>query len=145
MTSRDPNRPRRTVEETGVRRKEQIIEDPSRSRAHTLNRVGQLVWLLFSILIGLIALRILLKLIAAQPTQPFASFVYGFTEPFVSLFYGLIANPVFNGTNLTRNVIEFTSLIAILVYALMAFVIVRFIKIAFAKSSPRRIRTYEEE
>jgi uncharacterized protein YggT (Ycf19 family) len=144
MTSRDPNRPRRTVEETGVRRKEQIIEDPSRSRAHTLNRVGQLIWLLFSILIGLIALRILLRLIAAQPMQPFASFVYGFTQPFVSLFEGLITNPVF-GNPPVVNVIEFTSLIAIIVYALLAFVLVRFVKIAFAKSSPRRIRTYEEE
>ncbi|MCU0496578.1 MAG: YggT family protein [Anaerolineae bacterium] len=144
MTSRDPNRRSKAkIEDVGGRRREQIIEDPSRARAHTLNRVGQLVYLLNGILIGLIAIRVVLKVVAANPTQPFARFVYGFTQPFTAIFEGLVQNPTFgNGTPL--NVLEFTSLFSIVVYLFVAWIIVRLIKIVFASSRPKRIHTYEE-
>lgn len=144
MTSRDPKRRSKAeIEEVGGRRREQVIEDPARARAHTLNRIGQLIYLLNAILIGLIAIRVVLKIIAANPTQAFAQFVYGFTQPFISVFDGLIRNPTF-GNGIPLNVIEFTSVFSILVYLFAAWVIVRLIKILFASSRPKRIHTYEE-
>ena len=56
-------------------------------------RLTQLVWLLFGILEALIGLRVLLKLIAANPNSPFAALVYNASSLFVWPFAGLTRTP----------------------------------------------------
>jgi len=48
----------------------------------TLRRLTLLIQLAFGILNGLIALRFFLKLIAANPANPFAQLIYSFMGPF---------------------------------------------------------------
>ena len=48
-----------------------------------LRRLMGLIMLAFVILNGMIALRFLLKLLAANPASPFAQFIYFFTGPFL--------------------------------------------------------------
>ena len=67
--------------------------------------------LFFGILEGLIALRILLKLIAANPNSPFAAMLYRFTDIFLFPFAGLTATPSAGGM-----VLEISSFIALAVY-----------------------------
>ncbi|MHB1294038.1 MAG: YggT family protein [Anaerolineae bacterium] len=104
-----------------------ILEDYE--RRNQLVRSTRLVWLVFGILDAMIGLRVLLKLIAANPEAGFAQFVYNTTEVFLAPFSGLTSTPSAGGA-----VLEIPSVIAILVYALLAWGIVKMIWIVFDKS-----------
>ena len=94
----------------------------------TLRRISSLVQLSFGILNGLIGVRFLLKLMAANPANPFASMIYFITAPFLWMFQGLTRTPAFEGIE-----IEFFSLIAIVVYSLLGWVIVQLMWILFSR------------
>lgn len=94
----------------------------------TLKRVTGLIQLGFGVLNGLIGLRFMLKLMAANPANPFASLIYTITSPFLWVFQGLTRTPAFEGIE-----IEFFSLIAIGVYALLGWVIIQLLWILFAR------------
>jgi hypothetical protein len=85
-----------------------------------------LVWLLFGVLEAMIALRIGLKLIGANAASPIAIFIYGFTDLFLWPFTGLTGTPAVGGM-----VLEITSVIAMLVYALIAWALERIIWVIF--------------
>ena len=89
-------------------------------------KATQFVWLLFGILEALIALRIGLKLIGANPASPIAAFIYGVTSLFLFPFTGLTGTPAAGGM-----VLEISSVIAIVVYALIAWAIERAIWVIF--------------
>ncbi|MDP9350362.1 MAG: YggT family protein [Chloroflexota bacterium] len=93
---------------------------PVRSRSYTLARYARLIYFIFGVIESLIAIRAVLKLLAANPRSGFASLIYGITDPFVAPFTGLFSEPRVSGS-----VLEFRSLVAILVYALLAFALVR--------------------
>jgi hypothetical protein len=97
----------------------------------TLQRVSGLINLAALVVSGLIGLRFLLKLMAANPANPFAALVYFLSTPFVAIFIGLTPTPSFSGIE-----IEFFDLIGILVYFLLAWAIVRLLWILFARSRP---------
>jgi hypothetical protein len=94
----------------------------------TLLILSQFAWLSFGVLEGLIALRILLRLIAANPSAPFAEFIYAVTAPFLWPFMGLTTTPAANGIEL-----EIHSNIAMLVYALASVLVERLIRIIFSR------------
>jgi hypothetical protein len=97
----------------------------------TLARVAGLIQLGAWIIDGLIGLRFLLKLLAANPDNPFAALIYFLSRPFVAIFVGLTPTPSFGGIQ-----IEFFDLIAILVYLLLAWALVRLLWILFARFRP---------
>ena len=100
--------------------------EPERERRIFTFKATQSVWLLFGILDALIALRIGLKLIAANPDSPIAVFVYGFTSLFLAPFAGLTGTPAAGGM-----VLEISSVIAMVVYALIAWALERTIWVLF--------------
>ncbi|HLE37296.1 MAG: hypothetical protein HW376_225 [candidate division NC10 bacterium] len=101
-------------------------KEPERERRIFTFKATQLVWLLFGILEGLIALRIGLKLIGANPDSPIAVYLYGFTGLFLLPFEGLTGTPSSGGM-----VLEVSSVIAMLVYALIAWALERIIWVIF--------------
>jgi hypothetical protein len=114
-------RPRDTVPEAG----------PFGTSQATLRRVSGLINLAAMVVSGLIGLRFLLKLMAANPANPFAALIYFLSGPFVAIFVGLTPTPSFEGIQ-----IEFFDLIAILVYFLLAWAVIRLLWILFARLSP---------
>jgi hypothetical protein len=66
----------------GYERQTQVVEDLNAERRLIVSRVAQLIWLLFGTLEALIGLRIIFKLIAANPNNPFANLLYAFTDLF---------------------------------------------------------------
>ena len=100
--------------------------EPERERRIFTFKATQLVWLLFGILEALIALRIGLKLIGANPASPVAVFIYGFTDLFLWPFTGLTGTPAAGSM-----VLEITSVIAMVVYALIAWALERIIWVIF--------------
>lgn len=114
-------RPRTDLPETGVFGTSQT----------TLRRVTGLIELGTLILNSLIALRFLLKLMAANPGNAFAELVYFVTAPFLAVFVGLTQTPSFEGIQ-----IEFFDLIAIIVYFVLGWAIIRLLWILFARLKP---------
>jgi len=98
------------------------------SRRYNLIRITQIIWLVTSVIEALFAIRVLLKLMAANPAAGFAVFIYNMTSVFLSPFFNLTATPSANGS-----VLELSTLIAMLVYALLAWGIVRVLWIIFER------------
>ena len=86
----------------------------------------QWIWLGLGIVEALIGLRVLLKLIAANPESPFAAFIFNVSAIFLFPFAGLVGTPASGGMAL-----ELSSIIAMLVYALLAWGIERIVWVIF--------------
>lgn len=114
-----------TWETAEVAHVETVAADPYDSRRATVDRVVQAVYLAFGVLEGLLAIRFILKLLGANPAAGFASFIYNMTAPFLSPFAGIFGTPQSNGS-----VLELHTLVAIVVYALVAWLIARVIWLA---------------
>ncbi|HEY5156433.1 MAG TPA: YggT family protein [Anaerolineales bacterium] len=110
----------RTSEVTSVQK-----EQGGEKRISTF-KATQLVWLIFGILEALLALRFVLKLIAANPNSPIAVLLYGFTDIFLWPFAGLMPTPAASGM-----VLEISTLIAMIVYGLIGWAIERIIWVLF--------------
>jgi YggT family protein len=124
--------------ESGVEHRERSVRDTGAERQISRHRVTQLIWLLFGIVEGLIGLRVLLKLIGANPENEFASLIYSAAALFLAPFFGLIGSPTAGGM-----VLEVPSLVAMLVYALVGWVIVRVISQFFFPPTTRSTSTYD--
>jgi len=124
----------------GYERQTQVVEDLNAGRRLFTSRVAQLIWLLFGFLEAVIGLRVVLKLIAANPNNPFAHLIYSFTDLFLWPFRGLTATPSFDGM-----VLEIPAIIAIFVYALVGWLLVRLVWLLFYNPASRTVRTIERE
>jgi hypothetical protein len=112
--------------ETKTSEVETTRKEPEQERRIFTFKATQLVWLFLGILEALLALRFVLKLIAANPDSPFAVFIYGFTNLFLFPFAGLTVTPSAGGM-----VLEIPTLIAMLVYGLIAWAVERIIWVIF--------------
>src|ERR1051326_3488137 len=77
--------------------REHYVHDVSSERQQARFQASQFVWLLLGLVDGLIALRVLLKLIGANPANAFANFIYNLSGVFVAPFSNLVSNPVSGG------------------------------------------------
>ncbi len=100
---------------------------PVQANQEIVIRVTGLIQLGASLLNIMIVLRYLLSVLQASPANTFARLVYNVTEPFVSVFQGLTRSPLLRDIAL-----EVNTLIAILVYSVLAWVAVRLVRILFA-------------
>lgn len=99
-----------------------VQQEPEREQRIFSFKITQLIWLALGILEGLIALRIGLKLIGANPDSPIVSLIYGFTYLFLFPFEGMTAAPAAGSM-----VLELSSLFAMVIYALIAWAVERII------------------
>jgi hypothetical protein len=111
--------------------------DPNTEQRVFSFKLTQLVWLAFGILETLIALRIVLKMMGANPASPFAQLIYGFTDIFLWPFFGLTGTPATGGM-----VLEIPSFIAMVVYALLAWVIAKVVWLVLYR--PRETMVVQE-
>jgi uncharacterized membrane protein len=100
--------------------------EPEREQRIFTFKATQLIWLLFGILIAVIALRIGLMLIGANPASPIVALIYGFTGLFLFPFTGLINSPTSGNM-----VLELSSVFAMLIYGLIAWAIVKIVWLIF--------------
>ena len=94
-------------------------------------KLAQLTWFVFGIIEALLGLRFALKLIAANPENPFASIIYAITAPFMFPFRDLTVTPSAGGI-----VLELNTLIAMAVYALVAWAFFNVLALIF--TGPRK-------
>jgi hypothetical protein len=82
-----------------------------------------------------LGLRFLLKLLGANPATPFVDWIYDTSQPLLTPFAGIFPSPVIDG----QFVLEFSSLFAIIIYWLVAFLVLEFL--AFVYRFGQRNRT----
>jgi hypothetical protein len=99
-----------------------VTYDPYAGRRQTADRLVQAVWLVFGIIEGLLAIRFLLLLLGANRANDFAQLILGVSSPFVAPFFGLFGTPALGGS-----VFELHTLVAMLVYLLLAWVVVKLV------------------
>ncbi len=130
----------RVVEEPGTVQREVYAEDTGAAQRQGLYQLSALIGFPFGVLEGLIGIRILLRLIAANPANAFARFIYDVTAIFLAPFFGLVATPAAGGS-----VLEISSIIAMVVYALVAWAIIRLVWLLFYHPAARTITRYERD
>jgi hypothetical protein len=92
-------------------------------------RVVNIVYFLFGLIELLLAVRVVLHLIGANPANGFANFIYVLSSPFLILFSTLMTNPTL-GPNAA---LEITTIIAMIVYAILAYLIGRLVWLALSR------------
>ncbi len=96
------------------------MDTPNSSRTKPLYRGTQLVWYVWGVLEALLVLRFVLKLLGANPSAGFTQLIYNVSFPFTAPF-----SSVFRITQVEGSIFEWTTLLAMLVYWLIAWGIVK--------------------
>jgi hypothetical protein len=100
----------------------------------------QIVWYFLGLLEVLLAFHFILKLMAANPLAGFTNFVYAITWPFTAPF-----SAVFSKTIIQDNTFEWTTLLAMLVYWIIAYSIVRLFLISKTVSTSEAAAELEKK
>ena len=103
--------------------------DPFAQRRQAGYRMVQAIYLIFGIIEALIAIRLVLRALGAHPEAGFAQLVYGLTAPLLAPFVGLFGSPQSGGS-----VLEIHSVVALVVYALVAWLLSRLAWLLFGET-----------
>jgi len=101
------------------------------STTKPIYRSTQIIWYLLYFVEAILALRFILKLLGANPLSGFVSFVYSMTTFLVSPFLS-----VFGITEVLGSIFEWTTLLAMIIYWLIAFAIIKLLLIGKTVSTP---------
>lgn len=96
-----------------------------------LYRGTQIVWYILGFVEVLLMFRFVLKLLGANPAAGFSSFVYGITYIFATPFLN-----VFRVVKIEGSIFEWTTLLAMLVYWIVAIGIIKMFLIGKTVSTP---------
>lgn len=108
---------------------ESTVADPYAGRRVGMDKLQQALYLLFAVIGALLAVRLVLRVFGADPSAPFVSAVYGVTAPLVAPFVGIFGPGPVGG-----NVLEIHSLVALGVYALLAWLLVKLAWLLFGET-----------
>lgn len=92
---------------------------------HRMNMAERFVWMVAGIIIGLLAIRFLLRLLGANAGNGFVDFIYSVSGLFAAPFFGMFNYAVDTGVGR----FEFETLVAMAVYALVAWLIAKLVTI----------------
>jgi hypothetical protein len=96
-----------------------------------LYRGTQVVWYILGLIEVLLAFRFVLKFLAANPDAGFTSFIYGVTYVFAAPFLS-----VFRITQIAGSVFEWTTILAMFVYWVVAYGIIKLFLMGKTVSTP---------
>lgn len=97
-----------------------IYMNDSRRGVKPLYRGTQVVWYIFAVIEVLLLFRFILKLLGANPAAGFTDLIYTLSYPFAAPFLLVVPS-----TQVSGSVFEWTTLLAMLVYWVVAWGIVR--------------------
>ncbi|MDP3994000.1 MAG: YggT family protein [bacterium] len=105
-----------------------------------LFRGTQIVWYIAGLLEVLLAFRFVLKLLGANASAGFTSFIYGITQPLAAPFLS-----VFKITRVEGSVFEWTTVLALLVYWLIAIAIAKLLVMGKTVSTPEAASKLDDQ
>jgi len=110
-----------------VEQRVDVFEDKNQSRANARYWIARVTYFLLGVLEVILGLRLLFRLLGANEGNDFVTFLYNLSHIFVVGFNG-----IFNDQALGRSVFEVSTVVAMLVYALIAWGIVSLGRVLFA-------------
>jgi len=120
---RDSN-PDQTASGTVVHRK--LIDKDVTSRR---NKTTAIIYYVLDVVEILLAIRLIFRLLGANPSAGIVNFLYAISAPFVAPFVGIFKQPVVAGS-----VLEWSTVVAMILYALVVYLIVQIIRISTQKT-----------
>ncbi len=105
-----------------------------------LYRATQIVWYILGIIEVILAFRFFLRLFAANPSAGFSSFIYTISYPFATPFIS-----VFGLTQVQGSAFEWTTLLAMLVFGLVGWGIVKLLTMSKSVSTPEAASKLEDK
>jgi cation transport ATPase len=117
------------VDPTGnqVEQQQETVEDKNLDRANTRYWIRTITYFVLGVLEVILFLRFLFRLLGANQSNDFIMFLYSLSLVFVGAFNG-----IFNDQALGHSVFELSTIVAMLIYALIAWGIVSLGEIVFA-------------
>ena len=107
----------------------EIINPPVVNEATKSQKIENVVYFLFGILEVLLAFRLILKLTGASLSSGFVRLIYNLTGVFILPFNGIFSKGYAQGVE-TTSVLEPATIVAIFVYILIAWGIVKLVRIS---------------
>ena len=101
---------------------------PTKQVATGYQTIEYLIYFILGALEIILAFRLVLKLMGASTTSGFVRSIYGLTGIFISPFEGIFRRGYAQGVE-TTSILEPSTLVAIIVYAVLAWGIVMLIRI----------------
>jgi hypothetical protein len=103
-----------------------------------------IIWYVLAFIEIVLAFRFVLKMLGANPESGFSNFVYGLSYPFAAPFLGIFSVSTAEGAE-TVSVFEWSTIIAALVYAIIAWGLVKILAVGKPRSSEEIVRTVDEQ
>jgi|SRR5579884_1569305 len=104
----------------------EYIDDRPAGATHNQAVAARIVWFIAGILLALLGLRFIFALLGANPSNGIANFIYTTSHPFVAPFFSLFS---YNVRTYGVSSFEFYTLVAMLIYALIAWGLARLLTI----------------
>jgi len=114
----------------------EVYQDKNLSRANIRSWVANVISFLLGVLEVILTLRFLFRLLGASQDNSFTLFLNHLSQVFVAPFNGIFHDQALG----TRSVFEFSTLIAMLVFALLAWGLVALSQVVFAPNDSGRQR-----
>jgi hypothetical protein len=109
-----------------------VVKAPIEKEATSFQTFEYLVYFFFGVLEILLAFRLVLKLMGASLSSAFVGLIYGLSGIFIAPFEGIFRRGFSQGIE-TTSVLEPATLVAIIVYAVVAWGIVKLVRIFSGK------------
>ncbi|MHB8127599.1 MAG: hypothetical protein ACYDEX_01185 [Mobilitalea sp.] len=100
-----------------------------KKKEYRITKVAKLIYYILGVLEVLFAFRFVFKILGANTESTFVSFIYSTSNLFLKPFSGIFRTAVSEGIE-TKSVLEPTLIIGMIVYALLAWGIVKLIEIS---------------
>ena len=128
------------IDSTGnqVENRSEVYEDENLRRANIRYWISRTVYFVLGVLEVILLLRLIFRLLGANQSSAFVMFLYNLSHIFVGPFNG-----IFNDQALGNSVFEISTLVAMVVYALIAWGVVSLGNLIFAPkySGQQRVST----
>ena len=106
-------------------------QEEAHTFAYLIAKANDYIGWVFLVLEVLLFLRFFLRLIAANPSNPFAAFLYSLTGATLGIFEGIVNDPTFGIHQ--DHYFEWSTLIGMLVYGLLFTALMRFLHIVVSR------------
>lgn len=134
LSNQELNRHEEKIDQNVERNQDLNLEQKTRGIAadnqnSAVTRLVHIVYYLFSVVELVLIVRVILHVFGANSDNGFARLIDVVSSPFVALFATLLDNPTLG----TTAVLEITTLIAILVWAIVAWLIARLVWLVMSR------------
>jgi hypothetical protein len=117
-----------------VEQRKEVYRDFNQSMINARYWFTSLIYFLLGVLEVVLGLRFIFRLLGASEASSFITFLYNLSHPFVTIFNGIFNDQSIGSTG----VFEISTLLAMLIYALIAWGIVSLVRVIFFQNIPSR-------